>query len=449
MQPNEIVAYYSRRDIQKAIWESAADREVAVRVGESFAKRPDTIELPGDVAEWARNGATSFHISEERWINPLDLQTGSTKKQLDELRKGWDLIIDIDTPFWDYAKLTAYYVVEALKFHNITCIGTKFSGNKGFHICVPFEAFPDEVNGIKTKDLFPESLRVIAAYLQNMIKGHLSQAILDKEHISQIAAKAGKTIPEITENGVFDPFKIVDIDTVLISSRHMFRAPYSLHEKAGLVSLPIKPDEIMDFQKERAKPFAVKPLLKFIDRESAKQNEAATLIIQAFDWDKRAKREGRAEDKLNAAAKNKKDAGIDDEKIVIKEEYFPPCMKKILGSKLDDGKKRALFLLLKFLIYAGWSWEDIEKKLHEWNNSQDEPLRENYLLEQINWHKKQKVVVLPPNCDKAEYYKELNFCHPLPLCSKIRNPVNFAKINAKRMNAIEAMQNKKKTKNKS
>ncbi len=446
MQPNEIIAYYSRRDIQKAIWESAKDREVAVRINESFAKRPDTIEMPGDVADWARKGATSFHISEERWVNPLDLKTGTTKKQLDELRKGWDLIIDIDTAFWEYAKLTAYYVVEALKFHNITCMGVKFSGNKGFHISVPFEAFPDEVNGIKTKDLFPESLRVIAAYLQNMIKGHLSEAILQKEHISQIAAKAGKTIAEITANNEFDPFRIVEIDTVLISSRHMFRAPYSLHEKAGLVSLPIKPDEILTFEKEKAKPFAVKPALKFIDREAAKQNEASYLIIQAFDWDKRAKREGRAEDKLNAAAERKKEAGIDDEKIIVKEEYFPPCMKKILSSKLDDGKKRALFLLLKFLLHSGWAWEDIEKRLYEWNNNHPEPLRENYVMEQISWHKKQKIIVLPPNCDKAEYYKELQFCNPLPLCSKIRNPVNFAKINAKRGASIEANQQREKQK---
>ncbi|MDI6738366.1 MAG: hypothetical protein QME12_07695, partial [Nanoarchaeota archaeon] len=290
MQSNEIIAYYSRRDIQRAIWESAKDREVAVRVNEYFAKRPDTIEMSGDVAEWARKGATSFHISEERWANPLNLQTGLVKKQLDELRIGWDLIIDIDTPFWEYAKLTAYYVVEALKFHNIECFGVKFSGNKGFHISVPFEAFPEEVDGVITKDLFPESLRVIVAYLQNMIKGHLSSAILEKEHISQIAEKVGKTIKDMTTSGVFDPFKIVVIDNVLISSRHMFRAPYSLHEKAGLVSLPIKAEEIMDFQKEKAKPFAVNPLLKFIDRTMVKPNEASSLIMQAFDWYKKSKK---------------------------------------------------------------------------------------------------------------------------------------------------------------
>lgn len=105
-------------------------------------------------------------------------------------------------------------------------------------------------------------------------------------------------------------------------------------------------------------------------------------------------------------------------------------MKKILQGKLDDGKKRALFLLLKFLAHAGWNWSEIEAKLTEWNKTHSTPLRDNYILEQITWHKKQKTVVLPPNCDKQEYYKELQFCSPLPLCSKIKNPVNFAKIKA-------------------
>ncbi|MFA5887466.1 MAG: DNA primase small subunit domain-containing protein [Candidatus Nanoarchaeia archaeon] len=429
MEWKEVYEYYSRRDIQKAILESSKDREVAVRVGESFAKRPDILQFPGDVKDWASKGATSFHISEERWKDPMSLQTGLVKKQMDELRIGWDLIIDIDTHLWDYAKLTAYFVVEALKFHNIECIGVKFSGNKGFHISVPFEAFPDEVDGVITKDLFPEGLRVIAAYLQNMIRGHLSDAILTKEHISQVALKSGKTIAEITTNNVFDPFKLVEIDTVLISSRHMFRAPYSLHEKAGLVSLPIPCDSIMAFEKESAKPMNVKADLKFILRDTAKPNEASSLIMQAFDWFKKSKKEVRQEEDTNERLKNSK---YDNElpKVKIPEEHFPPCMKKILEGKMDDGKKRALFLLMKFLIHTGWSWADIESRLIEWNKTHSTPLRDNYIQEQITWHKKQKTVVLPPNCDKQEYYKELQFCTPQPLCSKIKNPVNFAKIKA-------------------
>ena len=429
MEWKEVYEYYSRRDIQKAILVSAKDREVAVRVGESFAKRPDILQFPGDVKDWASKGATSFHISEERWKDPMTLQTGLVKKQMDALRIGWDLIIDIDTPLWDYAKLTAYFVVEALKFHNIECIGVKFSGNKGWHISVPFEAFPEEVDGINIKDYFPEGLKRIALYLQNMIREHLSDAILKNEHISQVAVKAGKRIDEITTNNIFDPFKLVEIDTVLISSRHMFRAPYSLHEKAGLVSVPIPYDTIMAFEKESAKPINVKADLKFILRETAKPNEASSLIMQAFDWYKKSKKEvWQEEDTKTRLEKSKYDNELPKEK--ISEENFPPCMKKILEGKMDDGKKRALFLLMKFLIHTGWSWPDIESKLIEWNKTHSTPLRDNYIQEQITWHKKQKTVVLPPNCDKQEYYKELQFCSPQPLCTKIKNPVNFAKIKA-------------------
>ncbi|MDI6737874.1 MAG: hypothetical protein QME12_05160 [Nanoarchaeota archaeon] len=479
MDWKEVVDYYSRMEIQKAILLSAKDREVAVRVGDSFAKRPDILQFPGDVKDWARKGATSFHISEERWKDPMSLETGLVKKQMDALRIGWDLVIDIDTPSWKYAKRAAYYVVEALKFHNIERISVKFSGNKGWHICVPFEAFPDEVNSMNIKDLFPDAPKFIIEYLKYMIKPFLRDEMIKNpsifEEMKQIGKKfkqesltsrpenlpipnkgfggivggsyAGVNILKNAEEPskiilpIIDPFEILELDIILVSSRHMFRAPYSLHEKSGLVSIPINPDEILFFDKNKAKPANVKADMKFILRETAKPNEASSLIMQAFDWYKKSKKEVRQEEDTNTRLKNSKyDNELPKEK--ISEEFFPPCMKKILEGKLDDGKKRALFLLLKFLIHTGWSWADIEAKLIEWNKTHSTPLRDNYIQEQITWHKKQKAVVLPPNCDKQEYYKELQFCAPLPLCSKIRNPVNFAKINAKKYRLPEGIRRK-------
>ena len=63
------------------------------------------------------------------------------------LRKGWDLVIDIDCPYWPYSKIIADLVVKALRHHHISAISAKFSGNKGFHIGVPFEAFPQKIAG--------------------------------------------------------------------------------------------------------------------------------------------------------------------------------------------------------------------------------------------------------------------------------------------------------------
>lgn len=412
--------YYSRDDIQEAIRELAKDREVTVMFSDGhFGKRPDVLQFKGDVSELARQGATSFHISEERWENPLDISTGMTKKQLDELRKGWDLVLDIDTPHWDYAKLTAYLLYEALRFFDIKSISIKFSGNKGFHLAVPFEAFPEEVNGVRTKGLFPESLRVIAAYLQEMIKEHLAAKILEKAKIEDICEIAGKKKEELMKDGKFNPFAIIDIDTVLISSRHLFRSAYSLHEKSGLASIPVMPSEVLSFDKENAKPELVRANLKFLERESVIQGEAKQLIIQAFDWESR--RKGR--DDMKEIVEKKKEFQVPT--TAIKEEFFPPCMQKILAGSLLDGRKRSLFILLNFLKKMGWDNESIKKSVSEWNKK-NEPLKEGYVQSQISWHIKQKEIILPPNCDNKMYYQDLRLCDGKQFCMKFKNPVNFA-----------------------
>ena len=81
---------------------------------------------------------TSFHASEELWKNPLQIDTSMKRHELDALRSGWDLIIDIDCTVFDYSKIAADLVIKALKFHKVKSISCKFSGNKGFHIGVPF-----------------------------------------------------------------------------------------------------------------------------------------------------------------------------------------------------------------------------------------------------------------------------------------------------------------------
>ncbi|MDP3918421.1 MAG: hypothetical protein Q8Q35_00760 [Nanoarchaeota archaeon] len=119
--------FYSRREVQARILETAEDREVAPRYNQGFGRRPDVLQFPGDILEMAKKGATSFHISEERWENPLNLKPGMAKSALDENRKGWDLILDIDTSYWYGAKLTSYLLIEALKFQDVKNIYCKFS----------------------------------------------------------------------------------------------------------------------------------------------------------------------------------------------------------------------------------------------------------------------------------------------------------------------------------
>lgn len=406
----DLLNYYSRKDVQKAIFEISANREIAVKFGDKgFGKRPDILQYESDVYELAKQGATSFHISEERWKNPLSLKTGMSKKQLDELRTAWDLLIDLDSKDLEYSKIAAHLIVEALKFHNMTSYSIKFSGNKGFHIAVPFETFPKTLNKIETKNLFPESARIIASYLKEMIKDHLSEKF----------------------KNVKDPFSLVNIDTIAISSRHMFRASFSFNEKSELISIPIKENEILNFDKEKAKIENVKTDIKFLDLKNIKEGEASQLIIQAYDWyHKTKKKDELGEIKL---VKEKKDYEIP--KIALKIDYFPPCIKAGLINGLDDGKKRFLFILMNFLRNVGYNYDEIKNLVLEWNKRNKEPLRENYIISQLNWHKRQKSNVLPQNCPKDKenlgnnsdnIYVDIGICNPDNLCKLIKNPVNYA-----------------------
>lgn len=408
---------YKRPEIQKELVEAAKDKEVAVKFGDAgFGKRPDVLLYPSDVLEFAKQKATSFHLSEELWKNPLQLNPLMKKQEIDELRKGWDLIIDVDCPFLEYSQIAADLIVKALKHHGISAVSAKFSGNHGFHIAVPFESFPDKVHGIETKTLFPEGARKIALYLKEMISDHLAETILKKEDIDKIIRKTGKTFQELVPNGRFDPFKILSIDTLLISSRHLYRAPYSINEKSGLVSIPIDPDKILEFDKKMAEPDRVQiSKFKFLDRTVAKKGEASKLIISAFDFKPNIEIE---------EIKEKKEF-IAPEK-AIPEEYFPPCIKLILRG-LKDGKKRSMFILVNFLVSCGWSYDQIEEKLKEWNKRNEEPLRDVLLIGQIRYHRQQKKKVLPPNCNNGMYYKDFHVCQPDNLCARIKNPVQYVR----------------------
>src|SRR3989344_55593 len=249
-----ILKYYARKDVQQTILTLSKDREVGVMYGlQNFGKRPQIIQYTSDIYEFAKEGATSFHVSEERWKDPLQLKAGLSRKQLDELRIGWDIVIDIDTNFLEYSKTTAELLVEALKFNNIKTLGLKFSGRSGFHLLVPFESLPPTVNEQETRLLFPEGLKTIAQYLKMMIQKPLSDRLLSMSTIEEMIKSSGKKEEELLMHGKLNPFALVDIDNVAISSRHMFRSVFSIHEKSGMVSVPVNPEQVKNFSLKQAK----------------------------------------------------------------------------------------------------------------------------------------------------------------------------------------------------
>ena len=481
-----LIEYYSNKEVQKVLLEKSKNREITAQFNESFGKRPDMLQFENDISEMVKKGATSFHMSEEHWSNPLLLKPGMSKRELDELRIGWDLILDIDGPI-ELSKITAYLLLEALEFNDVKNYTIKFSGNKGFHIAIPFKAFPEKIPryNIKTKDSFPEGPRIITSYLKGIIKSELKKEIskfsieelinLSKKSkkdithkkckkcnieaieediiksicknkncgredtIEQIECPDCKSIREIKKiknikcpncktekqisdrdisryfrDGEISEYSLVDIDTILISSRHMFRAPYSSHEKSKLISIPIKKEDILKFNKESAKPENVKFNVPFLS--DCKEGEASRLIEQAFSCEfernKRSNEEEKQEIRIH-----------DDFSEKISSEFFPDSIKKGLQG-LKDGKKRFLFVLLNFLKYLNYDYDEIKKIVEEWNKKNDEPLKEGYVNSQLLWHKRQKRI-LPPNFTNKLYYMDIGI-NVSEREMKFKNPVNFA-----------------------
>ncbi|MDD5177730.1 MAG: hypothetical protein PHT54_00380 [Candidatus Nanoarchaeia archaeon] len=416
-----ILKYYSRREIQNNIVSQAKNKEVGVQFyNKGFGKRPDILMYESDVLELAKQGVTSFHISEETWSDPMQLKPSMTPQQLNDLRIGWDCILDVDTKFIEYSKVCASLLIEAIKFHDVNHVYSKFSGGSGFHIGISSNSFPRKVDEKETKCLFPDGIRAISEYLKEMIRKPLSESILSLNTIDEIKKSTKKEEKDLIRNNVFDPFSVIGIDSILISPRHLYRSAYSINEKTNLISIPVK--DPRSFNINNAQMKNIEPEIEFL--KSFEPDEAKSLIIQAMDFKVRSNKEYMKE--ILTSKENiqiKRDFEIP--KVAIKEDYFPPCIKQILKGIEKDGRKRAVFVLINFLKQMGWSLDEIEKRLLEWNNNNYEPLRTGYILSQISWHRKTKENILPPNCDNEAYYKDLGINCDDPLCKKLKNPVNY------------------------
>ncbi|MCD4770885.1 hypothetical protein K8R30_00535 [archaeon] len=488
-------SHYSRPDIQKAMFDFCKHRETVANFNNKFfAKRPDTFDYPSDILNQAKQGATSFHCSEEIWTNPLDINTDMTPQQYNEIRTGWDLIIDIDSPYLDYGKIAAHLLIKELENHGIQNIGIKFSGSKGFHIIVPFKAFPESVDGVKTKDQFPDWPRAIAQYLFNKIRNPMNEEILKlsskeklkeqgelvSEHTcpkcsqptikkkfwkyrcpdikckteieSPIKKKVVMSCPSCNAKMKLEGKREVDfckvckintakleatssyggvqqqnlqeqfkeeitikstedsVDIVLVSSRHLFRAPYSLHEKTAYASIPIDKSQIQTFSPSDAEPIKITKIKSFMPNSI--KDEATKLLTKAL---KEAEK-----NKPKETQKKYDGKGIDLKGLTITEEMYPPIIKKLLLGIPNDGRKRALSLMLAFFTSLEFPQDYIEEKIEIWNNKNYAPLKQGYIKSQIAWSLKNKR--LPPNYDKP-IYKEFGITAP-PIPG-MKNPINY------------------------
>ena len=231
----------------------------------------------------------------------------------------------------------------------------------------------------------------------------------------------------------FDPLSIIEVDTILISARHLYRMTYSFNEKSGLVSVPINPKKILDFRKEVASPQNVRiSKFKFLDRSKIVKDEAKELLVHALDFNMKKQEEVK-----------KNEISYDEITEAIPEQFFPPCIQGILKG-VQDGRKRSLFILTNFLRSVGWSYDQIENRMEEWNKCNPEPLREVSIKGQVRYHKQKGKKILPPNCANSMYYKDFRVCLPDNLCSKIKNPVNYTRIKTRYLDKEKEKKGKKK-----
>jgi DNA primase catalytic subunit len=496
---SRVLNHYKRVEVQNEIVAAAQNKEaVGSFGGKGYAKRPDVLVYPNDVIEQVKNGVTSFHVSEELWSNPQMISVDMKKQEYENLRVGWDLVLDIDCPYWQFAKITTWLFVKALREHDIDAITVKFSGNKGFHIGVPFEAFPETFHDAQTKDLFPDGPRKIAAYLLDYIgKKHVTvkgETIMFGDRfgfsMKELEEKTGKSIQDliktycencgkipsqeskkqiqfvcpqcesrvvgdeveeykscpkckiIMEKSVFDlskkcclkprmtkvfnPLAIVEVDTVLIAPRHLYRAPYSYHEKSGLVSIPIHLDKILDFEKKQAEPNEIEiGKHTFLNRKGIVRGQAKKLIVEAFDSAARKEQKVQELEEIEKIEIGSLKREFEAVQTAIPERFFPPCIQ-LISKGIPDGRKRAVFMMTNFLISCGWDYDQIENWLKDWNQRNPEPLRDQYYLSHVRYARQQKKRVLPPNCDNSAYYKSFGICKPDNFCRYIKNPANYA-----------------------
>ncbi len=411
MKPSEILKYYLNDEVINRLL-NVKDRECAVRYGEGFGKRPMYFQYRGDIENVIRSGATSFHVSEERWHNPLDLTKEIAKENLSSMRKGWDMVIDIDCKNLEISKIFCRMIINKIEREGVHSLAVKFSGGSGFHIMFPFEAFPAEINGTEINRLFPDAPMTISIFLKNELEQQLRETLEKDYGVRKLSAIFGVEENKLLKNGALDPYQVIGIDTVLISERHMFRMQYSLNEKKWLVSLPLNKNKIENFEIDSAKPESVDTKIDFFDLHPQK-NEAENLFVRAYD-------------KFIPEKKIEKVRPIMEYKVLnvpLKTAYFPPCIK-LISEGLADGRKRSIFILTNFYRSSGRTKAEVMSLLLDWNTRNKPPLKEGLIRQQVDYAFSGKLYP-PPNCDAEGYYKYFNVCFPDETCKLIKNPISY------------------------
>lgn len=413
MNRQQVLEYYSSEFVAKQFLKDSADREVAGAFWDgTYDQRPNILQFPSDILQMAKKGVTSFHFSVEHWANAMAI---TTSESYDKLRKGWDVIIDIDTKMsLDESKIAARLICRLLEKYGIKNYGLKFSGRRGFHIVMPWVMFPKTIDYKPAEKLYPLVPRIISRFIRKKIKQQLMDELLKAKGAHALYS----ILEEVPEK--VSPYFFVEIEKDW-GNRHMFRAPYSLNEKTWLVSVPISLSQMDDFGPKQAEPrHVIANSNTYEDFFYGEENEAQDLLLEAMDWYSTVKKEKPRQQPVQRIVWEKK----------ISEEYFPPCIKNILAG-MSDGRKRSIFTLVNFLRMMNWSWPEIEEKIFVWNEKNRPPLPRSIVVGQLRYSQNRQYTTVncPPDGDL--YYTDTGVCKPDKICTAggnkiaIKNPVVY------------------------
>src|SRR3989344_2346425 len=435
--------YYSNPKVQEALLEFSKNREVVPRYFESFGKRPDTLQYNSDIMGLVNKGATSFHASEEIWHNPLEINSDMSSKELENMRKSWDLLIDIDSPFLDYSIEAAKLLVKELEYNGINSYGIKFSGSKGMHIIVPAKAFPENFNGIETKKMFPEWPRAIVQYLMIKIKPEYNKRItelgINFEAVKERMNLSEKDLVSIQCPNCNNPVNKTNfIYFICEKCNNPYQRPNFKVTKKKIRCTDDSCSGFMSVIKEEDYYFCsnckTRLQMNIGDKEGLSRQRHTTIesreskkdiTVEGFNKELAGEKIASLDLDLLAEALKWKSQNEPQENIKriseefmadftgVTEEMFPQAIKQLLKG-LQEGRKRGLFILLTFLKSLNYPNDYISQKINDWNKKNDPPLKDGYVKSQLDWHFKQKKKILPPNYSNDSFYKDLKLIDKTP-----------------------------------
>ena len=205
-----IISYYSRKDVQQAMFQYAKGRKISVLRNFRPMFRGSQLRKPDDILP-----IMMFYSQEPKLYPSIH---GTVSRQDGSGRQVCDLVVEVDfkksrsRSFNLSRPIIRLFQDLGLEFR------VKFSGNASPHIIIPAEAFPRSRRKVS-------SCRNLYGKLLDFLRKQIKQ-------------------PKTLDGSFRNP-------------NHFLRMPYSINENTGLVSVPIRIEDFDRFSWEIARPESV------------------------------------------------------------------------------------------------------------------------------------------------------------------------------------------------